>query len=41
VGFRLGSPNMDAAFDWAYPRVSSPAVKAGESRVDFRFRLGF
>jgi hemolysin activation/secretion protein len=42
LGFRLISVHgLEAALDWAYPLVSSPAIRAGDSRLDFRFRAGF
>lgn len=42
AGLRIsGLAGFETALDWAYPRVSSPHVKAGDSRIDFRFRYGF
>ena len=42
VGFRVASlSGFDAALDWAYPLVNTADVRAGDTRLDFRFRYGF
>jgi hemolysin activation/secretion protein len=41
-GLRLaGYRGVDAGFDWALPRVSTPNTVAGRARADFHFRFGF